>query len=169
MSDETATAEDLEDGDDASKKGGKGMLFGIILAVVLGGAGFFASYSGMIPGLGGGASPKEEEPKKAPVEKSIAEFVPIDQMVISVGSAGKAKHLKFGAALEVEAEYKEEIELLKPRILDVLNTYLRAVELRDIENPAAMTRLRAQMLRRVNIVTGEGKVIDLLITEFVLS
>ena len=90
-------------------------------------------------------------------------------MVISLGSANAAKHLNFGAALEVEPKFKEEVELLKPRILDVLNTYLRAVEIRDIENPAAMTRLRAQMLRRVNIVTGEGRVNDLLITEFILN
>ena len=56
-----------------------------------------------------------------------------------------------------------------PRILDVLNTYLRAVEVRDLEQPASLARLRAQMLRRVQVVTGEGRVRDLLITEFVLN
>ena len=56
-----------------------------------------------------------------------------------------------------------------PRIVDVLNTYLRAVEVRDLEEPAAMARLRAQMLRRVQVVTGEGRVRDLLVTEFVLN
>ena len=56
-----------------------------------------------------------------------------------------------------------------PRVLDVLNTYLRAVEVRDLEEPAALARLRAQMLRRVQVVTGEGRVRDLLVTEFVLN
>ena len=56
-----------------------------------------------------------------------------------------------------------------PRILDVLNTYLRAVEVRDLEEPAALVRLRAQMLRRVQVVTGEGRVRDLLVTEFVMN
>jgi flagellar FliL protein len=32
-----------------------------------------------------------------------------------------------------------------------------------------MTRLRAQMLRRIQVVTGEGRVRDLLITRFVLQ
>ena len=32
-----------------------------------------------------------------------------------------------------------------------------------------LVRLRAQMLRRVQMVTGEGRVRDLLITEFVLN
>ena len=59
--------------------------------------------------------------------------------------------------------------LLAPRILDVLNSYLRAIETASIEDPQAMARLRAQMLRRIQIVTGEGRVRDLLITEFVLN
>ena len=56
-----------------------------------------------------------------------------------------------------------------PRVLDVLNSYLRAVEVSDLEDPSALVRLRAQMLRRVQIVTGEGRVRDLLVTEFVLN
>jgi flagellar FliL protein len=56
-----------------------------------------------------------------------------------------------------------------PRILDVLNSYLRAIDVASIEDPQAMARLRAQMLRRIQIVTGEGRVRDLLVTEFVLN
>ena len=56
-----------------------------------------------------------------------------------------------------------------PRVLDTLNTYLRAVDVADLENPAALAKLRAQMLRRVQVVTGEGRVRDLLVTEFVLN
>ncbi len=41
--------------------------------------------------------------------------------------------------------------------------------MRDLENPAAIQRLRAQMLRRVQVVTGEGRVRDLLVTEFILN
>ncbi len=51
----------------------------------------------------------------------------------------------------------------------MLNSYLRAVEVRQLEDPSALLRLRAQMLRRVQIVTGEGRVRDLLISEFVLN
>ncbi len=56
-----------------------------------------------------------------------------------------------------------------PRVLDVLNTYLRAVEVRDLEEPSSLARLRAQMLRRIQVVTGEGRVRDLLISELVLN
>jgi flagellar FliL protein len=51
----------------------------------------------------------------------------------------------------------------------VLNGYLRAVDAADLEDPAALVRVRAQMLRRVQLVTGEGRVRDLLVTEFLLN
>jgi flagellar FliL protein len=51
----------------------------------------------------------------------------------------------------------------------VLNTYLRALSIADLEESTALVRLRAQMLRRVQIVTGEGRINDLLIMEFVLN
>jgi len=166
------TEDTSEEGEEeGGKKGGKGMLFAIIGAVVMGGGGFFASYSGILP-IGGGAEVAQEtdkKPAKVMVASVMPSFVPVEGMVISLGTAARSKHLKFGAQLEVAPDYAEEIEGLKPRILDVVNTYLRAVEERDIESPAAMTRLRAQLLRRVQVVTGSDKVKDLLITEFVLN
>ena len=160
-------ADGEEDAD--AKKGGKGGLIGIILAVVLGGGGFYASFSGLIPGLGGDPEADPEKPVQAMVMTKPASFIPLDELVISLGPRARSKHLKLAIQLEIDPVYMEEVTNVTPRILDVLNTYLRAVEETDIESPAAMTRLRAHMLRRVQIVTGEGRVKDLLITEFVLS
>ena len=89
-------------------------------------------------------------------------------MIISLGTSG-ARHLRFSAQLEVPSAYQAEVEHLKPRVMDVLNGYLRAVDLRDLEDPSALMRLRAQMLRRIQVVTGEGRINDLLIIEFVLN
>jgi flagellar FliL protein len=102
------------------------------------------------------------------VQTGIA-FVPLDTMVVSLGADSGSSHLRFTAQVEVEDTAEADVTLLKPRILDVLNSYLRAIDTASIEDPQAMARLRAQMLRRVQIVTGEGRVRDLLITEFVLN
>lgn len=168
---EPEAAADAPEEEEEKKKGGGGMLFGIIGAVVLGGVGFFLSFSGLLPIGGGSADAGKEEEKPAAVMMAAVppQFIPIENLVISLGTAARAKHLRFGAQLEVEPEAIEEVEGLKPRIIDIMNTFLRAVEERDIEAPTAMTRLRAQLLRRVQIVTGEGKIKDLLITEFVLN
>lgn len=165
-----ADEEPAEDGEgEEKKKGGKGGLIGIVLAVVLGGGGFYASFSGLIPIGGGEPETMEAKPVQAMVATQLGTFVPLDEMVISLGPRARAKHLKLGAQLEIDPQFQEEVTNAMPRVLDVLNTYLRAVDETDIEAPAAMARLRAHMLRRVQIVTGEGRVKDLLITEFVLN
>ncbi|MGR3678953.1 MAG: flagellar basal body-associated FliL family protein, partial [Paracoccaceae bacterium] len=75
----------------------------------------------------------------------------------------------FKAQVEVPVEAVSDVEKLKPRITDVLNSYLRAIEASNLDDALALTRLRSQMLRRINIVTGQGRVHDLLIMEFVLN
>lgn len=96
-------------------------------------------------------------------------FVPIEPLLISLGPGANARHLRFKGQLETSPKYVSEVETLMPRIVDVLNSYLRAVAETDLEKPSALVRLRAQMLRRVQIVTGSGRVNDLLVMEFVLN
>ncbi|MDT8857974.1 flagellar basal body-associated FliL family protein [Paracoccaceae bacterium Fryx2] len=139
-------------------------LIGGALALALGGAGFFAAWSGMI------FAPSENHAAAAEVGV-LADigFVPVDPVVISLGAASSKQHLRMTAQLEVAKTHSRDVTLLMPRILDVLNGYLRAVEVAELEDPTALVRLRSQMLRRIQIVTGEGRVRDLLITEFVLN
>jgi flagellar FliL protein len=89
--------------------------------------------------------------------------------VIALPGRQNREHLRFTAQLEVPPDRVSEVESIRPRIVDVLNGYLRAVDLTDLEDPTALMRLRAQMLRRVQVVAGEGRVNDLLIMEFVLN
>lgn len=135
------------------------LIAGGVLALLLGAGGFFAAYTGMIGG--GPAAPHAEA-------EAIA-FVPIQPLVIPLGPKAQARHLRFTGDIEVAKGGEAEIVHLMPRILDVLNSYLRAVEVAEFSDPPALARLRAQMLRRVQIVTGEGRVRDLLITEFVIN
>ncbi|MGB8813596.1 MAG: flagellar basal body-associated FliL family protein [Paracoccaceae bacterium] len=159
-----AAAEEPQDA--APKKKSKlPLILGLVLALALGGGGFYATYSGMLFGHATEEHAAEEEVSPLP---DIA-FVTVDPVVISLGPAGDNSHLRMTSSLEVAKSYSEEVTLLMPRILDVLNGYLRAVEVAQLEDPTALVRLRAHMLRRIQIVTGEGRVRDLLITEFVLN
>ena len=160
-----AEAEAPQDAEPKKKKSKLPLLIGLVLALALGGGGFYATYSGLLFGAGGEDHAAEETPDPLP---DIA-FVPIEPVVISLGQGAGKDHLRFTAELEVAKSYAEEVGILMPRILDVLNSYLRAVAISDLEDPSALARLRAQMLRRVQIVTGEVRVRDLLVTEFVLN
>jgi flagellar FliL protein len=93
----------------------------------------------------------------------------MDPIMISLAPGSSAKLLRFIGSLEVDPANVEEVTILMPRVLDALNTYLRAVDVRDLEQPSAIPRLRAQMLRRIQVVTGPDRVRDLLITEFILN
>ena len=150
------------------KKSKMPMIIGLVLALVGGGGGFYATFSGMI--LGGGKEDRSMA-KVGGAKDSFADiaFVEIEPMTISVDAQPGRRLLRFRAQLEVPKTYKEDVTKLLPRVVDVLNSYLRALEVADIEGQAALTRLRAQMLRRVQVVTGQDRVNDFLIMEFVLT
>jgi len=53
--------------------------------------------------------------------------------------------------------------------MDVLNSYLRVISISELSEPTSLARLRAQMLRRIQVVTGTGRVRDLLVTQFLVN
>lgn len=138
------------------------LLIGLAGALLLGAGGFMAVRMGLI------LSP-------APPDAAVAEalpaidFVAVDPVTITLPEDAGAKHLRFTAQIEVEKPHRDEVAHLLPRILDVLNGYLRAVDVAALRDPTALTVIRAQLLRRIQLVAGEGRVRDLLVTEFVLN
>ncbi len=160
---------DADPQEEPPRKGSKIPLFlGMFLAILGGGGGYFAVQSGLLFGDAEKVESDHSADTHTPAKPTVS-FVAIDPLVISLPSSGGREHLRFAAQLEVPPDYVDEVEAIKPRIVDVLNGYLRAVELAELEDPTALVRLRSQMLRRVQVVAGKGRVGDLLIMEFVLS
>jgi flagellar FliL protein len=160
-----STAEAIEQ-EIPRKTSKKPLMLGGVLAIVLGAGGFYAVQTGMILGPPEiVAEPTEQEIKALP----DVGFVEVDPLIISLGHEAERRHLRFRAQLEVAQGYEADVKAMLPRVTDILNGYLRAVEVAELEDPAALIRLRAQMLRRIQIVTGEGRVRDLLVMEFVLN
>ncbi|MEM6587627.1 MAG: flagellar basal body-associated FliL family protein [Pseudomonadota bacterium] len=167
MADTAEIEEEVEE-----KRSKMPLILGLVLALLGGGGGFFVMYSGM---LGGSeemakAKPEMKDNPDLPMSDNGTEvaFVTIDPLVISLDQAG-GTNLRFRASLEVSKDAESEVTNLLPRVVDVLNSYLRAVEVADLQDRSALTRIRAQMLRRVQVVAGGGAVKDLLIMEFVLN
>ena len=136
------------------------MILGVVACLVGAGGGYFAY---------GMTTSSEATPKATAAAISEIAFVPIEQRVISLGRASDNRFLRFSAQLEVPKYLASDVTTLMPRIQDVLNGYLRAIRLDDIEEPSSLVRIRAQMLRRVQTVVGDDAVRDLLVTEFVVS
>ena len=167
-----AESKDAEQGGEG-RGGGRALLAGAFaLALGLGGAAFYGAQSGLIvlPFLDRLRVGEVTESGAAPAAAyTPGAYVQLDTLVISLGPESRADHLKVGLVIEAEPGRADEVEAVMPRLVDVLNVFLRAVDERDFEVPRSMERLRAQMLRRVQLVAPEGAVRDLLIQEFVLN
>lgn len=177
-------SEDAVEVPEPPKRSRAPLLIGLVLFLLLGGGSFFAVYSGMaaIPGLGGGGESKsahggghggghgdDHGSGHAAASGGASAFVPMGEMVIPLGPNAKSKFLVLETQIETSPDDAAAIEALRPRVLDVFNTFLRAVEESDIEAPSATIRLRAQLLRRVRAVAAPVEPRDLLITSFVLK
>lgn len=163
-------------------------LIGLVLAGVGGAGGYWVVTSGPLAADGnndsahaeagddghGGGHGDEEEEEDTPSERPRPEldqvaFVALDQLVVNIGSDTNQRHLLFEAELEVAPDDAEEVTHLMPRVMDVMNSYLRVLDMQELSDPRTLVRLRAQLLRRVQIVTGDVLVRDLLVTQFVVN
>jgi len=144
------------------------LVIGLVLAILGGAGGFMSVKLGFLGGHAEGDVAADLPAPDAPMLAPAA-FVALDPVIINLSNQSGRLLLRFAAQLEVAPEYQHEVEAIRPRIVDLINGYLRALELRDIEDPAALIRIRAQLLRRIQVVTGRDRVRNLLIIEFVLT
>ncbi len=158
-------AEDLEDVPAKASK--LPLILGLCLSLAGAGGGFYATWSGMILGQEEDAAKEETTYEDDPVP-DVA-FLPVEPIVVSLSGKTEPAFLRFRAQLEVPANKQEDVASIMPRVVDVLNSYLRALRTADIEDPNALARLRSQMLRRIKIVAGENRVNDVLVMEFVIN
>lgn len=130
-----------------------------------------------------GASHEEKKSKKpAPKdshgeESSTAPFEIVgargvytpEAIVVSIRPSGRVRYLKLSIAVETTIESEAAFVENDRRIRDALNTYLRAVEVATLEDPASLGRIRAQLARRIEFVVAPAPVDAVLITDFILS
>lgn len=166
------------------------LLLGLVLGLAGAGGGFMATRMGLLALPGGETS--QTDGHDVPDDHTGAEdhmatedhattddghgatsgvtsFVPLDPLVVNIADPSGRRFLRFVAQIETTPAHAAAIEAQKPRFADVLNGYLRAVDLADLEGAGTLDLLRGQMLRRLQTVAGDDAIHDLLIVEFVLN
>ena len=137
----------------------------LVGALSLGGAGFYATFSGLSDkALHAGAVEHYESPALTEAPR----FLELDPLAITVGGADRLRQLRFRAFLQLGEPGGAQVAALQPRILDIFATYLRAIPVERLEDPTALIQLRAQLLRRVQLLAGDEAIRDLLIIDFVI-
>lgn len=139
---------------------------GVVGLLVLGGAGaYFAGLFG-----GGEADHAAEEAAKA-AEAPAPTFVDFPEILVNLNEPGrKGKFLKLSLKFEVEdPKGAEEIEKIKPRIIDQYQMYLRELRLEDLQGSEGLHRLREELLKRVNEEVKPLKVKDVLFIDVLVQ
>jgi flagellar FliL protein len=186
------TGTDLE-GDEGSvpTKSKKWLIVAILLSLVGGGTSFGAVYLGFLDSLlpnsksdtlGDAAittNPDGEivttfDPTAIPEAQALlanpnATFHPLDPISVTIGDGGNNRQVRIGTVLEIEPSKINDVINISPRILDGLLSYVRAVPQSMLDDPAALIKMRSQMLRRARLIAGQDTVINLLIIDFVLN
>jgi flagellar FliL protein len=152
-----------------SKKSKLQFIMSALLLITGAGGGFAVVSLGLIGGTNNSTSPNETHSTAPILGNEAIAFVPLDPMLVSIKDGANNRILRFVAQLEVNPDAVREVENIRPRIVDILNGYLRALEIEDLEAPAALMKIRSQMLHRVRIVAGENRINDLLVMEFVIN
>ena len=123
-------------------------------------------------GHGGGA---EAEPD--PTLGKIAEgpdgvtFYTLPDMVVNIQSTGaRPTYLKLKLTLETkDHDVATRLQAELPRMQDMFTGFLRELRPEDLAGSAGSYQLRAEILRRVNLIAAPGKVDAVLIEEMLVN
>ncbi len=167
--------EGAEDGKEAPKKSG-GMMKIILLVVIpllvigiVAGVLFFTDFGRGMIGLETEKEIVEEEVVELPENISYYEM-PELLVNIQSSSAKRKPYLRLAVKFEIhDPEATATLDLLKPRIIDSFQVYLRELRVDDLEGSAGSQRLKEELLKRVNAVSAPAKVMDVLFQVFVVQ
>lgn len=161
-----------EDGDaveDSPKSGGiipKVGMFVALLAVSFGTVYLLPRPEPAPPAEASHAGDHDEEAKHEIDLEEDTSYFELNPFTISL--QGNSRILKIGITLEVisgEADYMDPSD---PKVRDAFTGYLRALRLEQIEDAAFMAQMRAQLLRRAQLILGQENVRGILITDFLV-
>lgn len=150
---------DLPEQPPAKKRGKLGKLLPILVSVVLAGAGFASTYTGLwSPSALIASSDVPEKHDALPV------FVDVPPLELSI--PGARLTLSLAASIETDKAHEKDIAHLMPRVLDTFTVFLLDIDSAAYDKRGVLEIIRAELLSRTRQVLGEDAVKDLLITEF---
>lgn len=98
-------------------------------------------------------------------------FYTLPDMIVNIQSAdGRPTYLKLRLTLETkDAAVASHLQAEAPRMQDMFQGFLRELRPEDLAGSAGSYQLRAEILRRVNLIAAPGKVDAVLIEEMLVQ
>jgi flagellar protein FliL len=113
--------------------------------------------------FGGGADALQRLMSGEPAPEVGQAVIDMPEVIVNMRGTQPARFLKIGITLSLAAADKGKIEQAMPRLIDAEHEFMRNVDRYDLEGSAGLARLRAEMLRRVDLIVGPGVVTDVLL------
>jgi len=105
--------------------------------------------------------------KDKPVNSLMYEW---DSLLVNLADAGGKRYLKVTMKLELtDAHLHEEISERSYEVKDALITLLSSKEYEDISTPSGKTRLKQEIMNRVNKIVKNGQVKEVYFTDFIVQ
>ncbi len=123
-------------------------------------------------GHGGGDKGKEGANKDAIEGPDGVIYYDLPSFLVNLNSAEtkRTSFLKMTVSLELaSSEDQSRIELMKPRLIDTFNTYLRELRPSDLNGSAGLQRLREELMVRINETVHPARVNDILFKEVIVQ
>lgn len=99
-------------------------------------------------------------------------YYEMPELLVNIQSTSvkRKPYLRLAVKFEIhDPEAIKILDLLKPRIIDSFQVYLRELRVDDLEGSAGSQRLKEELLKRVNAVSSPAKVMDVLFQVFVVQ
>lgn len=136
------------------------LLAGVVLIAGLGG--FAASYLGFVS-----PSALLASEEKAEAHGPLPGYVDVPRIMLPL--AGRNRQLVLSIKLETTADHVAGITQQLPRILDSFNSFLSDIDPAAFDRRGVLEIVRAELQTRVDMLLGEPRVGNVLITEFAIQ
>nr|WP_070960326.1 flagellar basal body-associated FliL family protein [Hyphomonas sp. Mor2] len=114
------------------------------------------------------AAEPEYVPKEKPATAKSHTYTPVQEILITIGSAPATRYLKMQVSVATEKAKAKDVKSAETALIDAFLLYLRSVEVSDFEDPHFYNHMREQLARRADLVLGDGVSKGVMITEFLL-
>ncbi|MCF8105400.1 MAG: flagellar basal body-associated FliL family protein [Desulfohalobiaceae bacterium] len=137
----------------------------LVLLIIGGGAGayFLGAFNSKASSETGGL------PEKA-AKKKLGPLVKMEDFVVNIMHKDSTRFLKMGITLEVEGkESKEAVTNRMPQITDAVLLHVGNKRFDEIKDLQGKMQLKADLLARIKELAGNGDVVNLFFTDFVVQ
>lgn len=167
-----AKSDNTQSDEAAPAKGGMGLVGQIAIVAVLGITSFATVYllprpaPVIIEDNTGKIDPDAEDISAAMDIEIATKYFALEPLTLTL--TDNRRTLRIGITLEMVSDASDSVAPDDPKLRDAFTGYLRSLRTEQIEDAAFMAQLRAQLLRRAQIIIGQEAVHSVLITDFLV-